>query len=240
MAYRCISADLKECALRLWEAGWTIEDICETLQVSRASLYHWDQIFQQLGDVERPPSPLRGPARILTRALLTACQDIFTQESDLFLDEVVLWLALVHNIQISTATLSRNLQELGLTHKLLHKIAAKRDELRCQEFRQMIHEELLSDGSQGRAMSGERAELIDVFVHGDCYSVVAAMTTDGYIAADVTEGSYDTELFNNFIIEKVLPQTNPFPAERSVLLLDNCCIHHNDELVELVMEAGES
>src|SRR5258705_1753519 len=100
MAYRRISADLKECALRLWEAGWTADDICETLQVSRASLYCWDSIFQELGDVERPLSPLRGPACILTRALLTACQDLFAQESYLFLDELVLWLAVVHGVQI--------------------------------------------------------------------------------------------------------------------------------------------
>jgi hypothetical protein len=31
---------------------------------------------------------------------------------------------------------------------------------------------------------------------------------------------------------------NPFPAERSILVLDNCQIHHNDELVDLVRDAG--
>ena len=40
------------------------------------------------------------------------------------------------------------------------------------------------------------------------------------------------------MLEK-LPQMNPFPAERSVLVLDNCRIHHNEALVELVMSAGE-
>ena len=70
--------------------------------------------FQELGDVERPPSPLCSPAHILTCALLPACQDLFAQESDLFLDEVVSWLAVVHSIQISTMSLSR---ELGVTRK---------------------------------------------------------------------------------------------------------------------------
>lgn len=31
---------------------------------------------------------------------------------------------------------------------------------------------------------------------------------------------------------------NPFPAEHSVLILDNCRIHRNDALVELVENAG--
>ena len=31
---------------------------------------------------------------------------------------------------------------------------------------------------------------------------------------------------------------NPYPAERSVLVLDNCRIHHNDALVDLINSAG--
>ena len=31
---------------------------------------------------------------------------------------------------------------------------------------------------------------------------------------------------------------HPFPAERSVIVLDNCHIHHNEELEAEVQEAG--
>ncbi|KAF8955173.1 hypothetical protein BDZ97DRAFT_1597388, partial [Flammula alnicola] len=44
----------------------------------------------------------------------------------------------------------------------------------------------------GRAPLSERAQLRDVFVRGDRYSLVAAMTTGGYIAAKVVPGSYDS------------------------------------------------
>ncbi|KAG1840396.1 hypothetical protein C8R48DRAFT_577254, partial [Suillus tomentosus] len=44
----------------------------------------------------------------------------------------------------------------------------------------------------GRAMAGRRAALTDVFVHGDHYSLVAAITTEGYMAAHVVEGSFDS------------------------------------------------
>ena len=36
-----------------------------------------------------------------------------------------------------------------------------------------------------------------------------------------------------------LPNMNAFPDERSVLILDNCRIHHNDTLVELLEGSGE-
>lgn len=35
-----------------------------------------------------------------------------------------------------------------------------------------------------------------------------------------------------------LPQMNPYPDFRSVLVLDNCRIHHNEALVDMVRAAG--
>jgi len=35
-----------------------------------------------------------------------------------------------------------------------------------------------------------------------------------------------------------LPQMNPWPDNQSVLIVDNCRIHHNDALVDLVHSAG--
>ena len=35
-----------------------------------------------------------------------------------------------------------------------------------------------------------------------------------------------------------LPQMNPYPEPRSVLVLDNCRIHHNEALVDMVRAAG--
>ncbi|KIK79824.1 hypothetical protein PAXRUDRAFT_87890, partial [Paxillus rubicundulus Ve08.2h10] len=115
MGNRCISNDIKECALHLWEIGWTMEDICFSLGVSCSSVYHWEAIFNELSAVAQRPSPLQGPTQILTQALLAACEWLFKEESDLYLDEVITWLALVHKIQISSATLSHNPQEIGLT-----------------------------------------------------------------------------------------------------------------------------
>jgi len=44
----------------------------------------------------------------------------------------------------------------------------------------------------------------DVFVHSDQYSLVAAMAVDGYIAVDVIKGSFNHDLFSQFVIEQVV------------------------------------
>ncbi|KAF8225004.1 hypothetical protein L208DRAFT_1154692, partial [Tricholoma matsutake] len=51
-----------------------------------------------------------GPTRRLTRAVLMAVHTIYEQESDLYLDELVLWLAINHNIIISVSALHENLK----------------------------------------------------------------------------------------------------------------------------------
>uniref|UniRef100_A0A0W0G972 DUF6535 domain-containing protein n=1 Tax=Moniliophthora roreri TaxID=221103 RepID=A0A0W0G972_MONRR len=59
MGNRRISMDLKECALRLWEAGWTREDICFALDVGKSSLYRWKKFYEVFQSVQPPPSPIR-------------------------------------------------------------------------------------------------------------------------------------------------------------------------------------
>lgn len=60
------------------------------------------------------------------------------------------------------------------------------------------------------------------------WSILPAYTLDGYIAYKILHGSYTKELFNTFIEMRVLPLCNPFPGERSVLIMDNTKIHHSE------------
>jgi len=53
-------------------------------------------------------------------------------------------------------------------------------------------------------MSREQAELKDVFVRGDRYSLLAAITTEGYIGTCVVPGLFDSFEFYNFVAEEVV------------------------------------
>jgi transposase len=217
-----ISPDRKLCALHLWDHGWEIEDICFALLISRRSLYRWRQIFAEHGSVTRPASPIIGAKRIINRAVLTAIHTIYTEDSDLYLDELRTLLAAEHGIFISQSTLCRNLIEAGLTRKILHKMALERDEALREDWRDGLQNDFFGDGSEficvdetskneltyarryGRSISGEPANLTDVFARGDRYSLVAAITTKGYIAAHAVPGSFDAFEFYNFIAEQVV------------------------------------
>jgi len=153
---------------------------------------------------------------------MTAVKEIYKHSPDMYLDELVWWLAIHHDIVISVSGLHRNLVEAGLTRKLLHKIAFERDEILRAEYHTQIGENSGGSGEEfvcvdevskndhhtahrhGRALSGEQAEFFDYFVQGQRYSLVAAITTDGYLAAQAIPGSFDSDEFYDFIVEQVV------------------------------------
>ena len=225
MAKRKISPDMKECALRLWELGWDLELITESLCISRASLYRWQKIFDEIQSVIRPPSGLAGRPRLLIRAVLTAVKEVYNNEADIYLDELLWWLAIHHDIAISRSALQRNLEDAGLSRKLLHKIAREREEEARREYMDVIQDHSAGRGEEfvfvdetskndhdtarryGRALRGQRADFVDNFVRGDRYSLVAAITIEGYLATRVVPGSFDAPEFQDFIVEQIVSTT---------------------------------
>jgi len=68
------------------------------------------------------------------------------------------------------------------------------------------------------------------------FSVLPALSLyDGILHCDIVEGSFDTQLFYQFI-ERVLNQMQPYPASNSVIVMDNCRIHKHPAILELIRE----
>ena len=146
--------------------------------------------------------------------------------------------------QIKDALYSR-----GWTRKKLHFVARERDNylrgLFCRLFhapgqqfsaRQFVFvDETLKKGqdamrTHGVAPAGERAVAVVVkrLLAGRT-SALVALSLKGVLSktmVDTRELSVTTELFMTVLRYRILPQTNPFPADRSVLFLDNARIHN--------------
>ena len=61
---------------------------------------------------------------------------------------------------------------------------------------------------------------------GENFSVLPAMTIDGYIACKIYSGSINGTTFKAFIIDELLPHCNPWPGPNSVIIMDNAKIHN--------------
>src|SRR6266536_3760310 len=52
------------------------------------------------------------------------------------------------------------------------------------------------------------------------------------------KGTCTSDIFESFIVDDLLPSINPYPRERSVLVIDNALIHHsNIDTIRLVCRA---
>jgi hypothetical protein len=66
------------------------------------------------------------------------------------------------------------------------------------------------------------------------FSVLPALALeDGIIHCEIVEGAFDTNMFYSFI-NCLLNQMQPFPAAKSVIVMDNCWIHKHPAILELI------
>lgn len=65
------------------------------------------------------------------------------------------------------------------------------------------------------------------------YSVLPAISLNGMLDCSIVEGSFNTRKFKDFI-EGLLDHMQPYPAPNSVIVMDNCCIHKDPEIIAMV------
>lgn len=155
---------------------------------------------------------------------MTAIRQLYERHPDTYLDELQWYLMIHHDTAISISTLQQNLDKSGLTRKMLHKITIEQDEQLWAKFWVTIHdlEHFLGTGMEfvtvdesskdewtfahwyGHAPIGHTADILDVFVWGQHYSLIVALSMEGYLAMHITEGSFDTQSFFSFIVDDLV------------------------------------
>ncbi|KAI5822085.1 hypothetical protein K523DRAFT_217490, partial [Schizophyllum commune Tattone D] len=65
------------------------------------------------------------------------------------------------------------------------------------------------------------------------YSLLPALSLDGIIHVSIVEGSFTSDLFYDFI-DGLLDKMQPYPNPRSVIVMDNCRIHKDPAILDLI------
>ncbi len=76
-----------------------------------------------------------------------------------------------------------------------------------------------------RSKRGTAAIVRLPFQRGKRISVVAGITTDGFLVFDHTDGTFTRQKFHESIVKHVLPHLQVWPLPRSIVILDNAKIH---------------
>lgn len=190
-----------------------------------------------------PPQRFSGGApRYITWEMECSIKLVLDQQPWLYLDEIRDFIFEAYGVYVCLATICNTLRHIKVTRKKLKVEASQRnDELRNQwlydlqfySASQLVFvdesgsDDRTGDRFYGWSTEGSRAVVRRWLQNRDRVSVLPAYTIEGYIASQTFYGTCDGEIFESFIIDRLLPLCNPFPGPRSVIVMDNASIHQS-------------
>ena len=159
----------------------------------------------------------------------------------LYLDEIKFKIKEATRVTVSGSTICRVLQRNGYMRKKILQVARQRS----TEFRGLFLAEVLQypheffvwvdeTGSDNRnqvrkfgyALRGLPPVYHRFLVRGTRISTILAMSSEGVVTYEMITGTTNGETFFDFIRGSLIPCMQPFPAPGSILVMDNCSIHH--------------
>ncbi|KAI0270016.1 hypothetical protein BC834DRAFT_1015067 [Gloeopeniophorella convolvens] len=217
MVFRRIDAGIKERAIELFLQGWDMSRIREALGVSEDSLRRWVNHYKETGLMVSDRTLCGRPSKI--GPVLDELRALVNENPAIYLDELVTWAAIMHGILISKSSIHTALESVGMTLKKVHRTATQRDVLEGTLWHQNVQQSYTASQM--------------VFLDETSLDNRNLQRTR-YIATRFVQGAVNGDEFYDFVEKDVLPQMNPFPHRRSILVLDNASIHKSNNLRELV------
>ncbi|ELU42805.1 transposase domain-containing protein [Rhizoctonia solani AG-1 IA] len=233
------------------ELEWNADECARISQRSRSSIFRVIRCFLENGTVLSPRFSTGRPQILSTKdrnyilALLQA-------RPSLYLDEIQLALYTHQEVNVSLSTISRALVAAAYSRKSISWEALERNEaLRAAWQAQWgiydasaflwVDECGIDDRSSqrlfGYAPIGHHCVERSFFYHDVKYLALPVLGVEGILGISIFEGAVTKERFLHFLRTQVAPLLNPFSPKgvsRCILVCDNCAIHHDEEIRQLV------
>jgi len=229
--------------------------IAMNLNIAASTAYLHYKRFQNTGEVRPTSQPQRESTKKLSSRDELFVIGLFLANPTVYLYEICEQVREVFGKSVSPPTVCRLLARYGMTRKKVQQIASQRSihyraaflaQMTCYKSRQLVwvdetgcdHREHVR--KYGYALRGETPIYHRSLHRGRRISTIAAMAHDGIIATDFHTGSVDGDAFADFVRGSLIPQMQAFDgeAERSIVVMDNCSVHHTEAVADLFREAG--
>ncbi|GLB45421.1 hypothetical protein LshimejAT787_2200840 [Lyophyllum shimeji] len=241
---------MRQCIVR-WRniEGRSVAEVAALADCSERTVYNILAFHRDFNVVDNPFARHRGGARILDAGDVNYLASLIDARPKIYLDELQEELAINRGVHVSISTVSRTLRRIAITNKQVSSTASERNEqLRAiwqaeyggipSDYFVWLDEASVDDFTNQRqngwATVGRACVCRDTFIRGQRYSILPALSYEGIIALDIVEGSVNKEKFIQFIRNDLAPQLNPYPNPRSVVVMDNCAIHHDEEIRAII------
>lgn len=215
--------------------------------------YNIFKLFETTGEVDHRKPPPRPQKRKLDNHHELYIIGLILDCPTLQLSELVDKVEEISGTHVAQSTLCRLLAKYGFTRKTVQRVASQRSvDLRgafiasVYNFTKDMFVYIDETGSKlkdmlrryGYAMCGDRAENNTFLVRGQTITSIAAISTDGLLAVEITTGKVNGEVFLDFLRGSLIPELCPFDGcnPRSIIIMDNCSIHRVQEVIDFYLE----
>ena len=161
----------------------------------------------------------------------------------------------VYNVRVSAATICRLLRSYGFTRKRTRNVALQRSySLRGAFMSQCLMfnvnqfvwiDETGSDAHDqsrkyGYSLRGQAPVVHRFLSRGKGVNAIAAISTSGLVSLDLFTRTVNGEVFIDYVRSCLIPNMVPFNGvnHKSIAILDNCSVHHVNEVLDLFHQAG--
>lgn len=155
-------------------------------------------------------------------------------------------------VNVAVSTICRLLKRYGITRKKIVQVAIQRNySLRGSFLAQcsLLNPNMFvwagtdrrdSIRKYGYALRGMRPVSHRIISRGQRFNVIAAISSTGMMADDMTTNTVTGDAFFDFLRGTLIPEMLPFNGqnERSILVMDNCTVHHVRPVTTLLKQAG--
>jgi len=239
----------------LWRRGHKIEDIASAINIGRRTAFEWQKNLLRYGSIKAPGEVPRGPPRKLSVADKKALFEALLQRGWMYLDEMQEFLLEERCVDVTIGRISQVLKAHNWTRKSLKLSSSDRSkELResykydMQAFAAddlvFIDESIFNEKTGWRqkayAPIGSEARYQTNIGRGNTWSVLPAMTLDGYLrCTSIKQGYMSTEDIAHWVTNSLLPTIAEHFGNRTVVVvMDNVSVHVQEEVTAPIIAAG--
>lgn len=231
------------------------KQVALNLSVDESTVRRTVRRFETTGTVDKKAYPSEKSFRKITKSAEFFILHLVMDRPSIYLRELRSELQIQLGIDVTESAICVFLHKAGFTKQRLKLYAAQRDDdLRAKFASDMslfsTHMLLFLDETgtdnrdalraKGYSLRGKPAKKQNILVRGEHVSAMCVMSMEGILTCRIVRGGVDGDKFIEFVENLLMPNVMPFNGNnsRSVVIMDNCAIHHVTEVTQLLQETG--
>ncbi|XP_065888536.1 uncharacterized protein [Dysidea avara] len=229
--------------------------IAQNLNIDQSTVRRILQRFFSTGTVSKLQYPTDRASRKLTDPAQLLILHLAMGRPGIKLQEIQEELLNSLSVNIHISNICRFLQKSGFTRQKLRITATQRDDFLRQQYISEVSiyspemliflDETGTDRRNtlrhyGYSMRGKPIVSHQLLIRGDHLSGIAFMSVNGLLDVKVVRGVTNGDVFYSFVEKHLLPCLLPYDGKNphSVVIMDNCSIHHLSSIVKMIEEVG--